>query len=142
MIVAAVPLVPFAANQTALQAGTAEHAAAGADHEEAHQEHIDEGHFANMTGLAFAIIALGVLASLRPPGWWLPAWTAGGMAVVYGLASALFPDLASSAGVLWGALAIAWGVVSVGTAELTQDDEAPSLLGRWRTERTTGVTGE
>lgn len=140
VIVAAVPLLLFAANQTALQLGTAghshaEHAEAGSEHEKAHQEHIDEGHFASMTGLAFAIIALGLLASLRPPGWWLPAWTAGGMAVVYGLASTLFPDLASSAGTLWGGLAVLWGMGLVATAELTQEEGASSPLARWRTDR-------
>lgn len=160
VIVAAIPLLFFAANQVALQAGTADHGGQahegdaheghdhegptddGTDHEEIHQEHIDEGHFASVAGLIFAIIALGVLASLSPPGWWLPAWTAGGMAVVFGLASALYPDVASSAGVLPGALAVGWGVVFVALAELTQDEELPSALGRLFRDRATVVSAE
>lgn len=145
VVVAAIPLGAFAADQVALQAGTADAAHhadhAGADHEEAHREHVEEGHFASAAGFAIAIVVLGLLASLLPPGWWLSAWSAGGMAAVYGLASALYPDLASSAGTLWGGLAILWGVAFVATAELTQEETVPSLLDRWRANRTRG-TGE
>lgn len=160
VIVAAIPLLLFAANQIALQAGSADHGGAthegdayaehghegdahnGMSHEEIHQEHIDEGHFASVAGLIFAIVLLGVLASLSPPAWWLPAWTAGGMAIVFGLASALYPDVASSAGVFPGALAAGWGVVFVALAELTQDEKVPSALGRLFRDRATAVSAE
>lgn len=144
----AVPLLLFAGNQIALQAGTAdiadhdEHAGAEVDHEEVHQEHVDEGHFASAAGYVIAIVLLGLLASLLPLGWWLSAWSAGAMAIVYGLASVLFPDLASSVGTLWGGLAVLWGVAFVVTAEVTGDEATSSPLSQRLTGRSTGATSE
>lgn len=124
---AAVPLLLFASEQIMLQRiGGGEHAVLG--------------HWGTVAGLAVAILALGTLASLRPTGWWIPAWSAGGLAAVYGLASVLFPAQASSAGMTWGLLAILWGVTFVGTAELTQDQEAATPLGQWRANRGAGAS--
>jgi hypothetical protein len=46
-----------------------------------------------------------------------------------GLASVVFPDADSRFGLAWALAAIAWGVVFVAAAELTQNAESPTLLG-------------
>src|SRR5262245_52058743 len=46
-----------------------------------------------------------------------------------GLASLVFRGVDSSLGPIWTLAAIAWGVVFVTVAELTQDAESPTLLG-------------
>lgn len=135
VVVAAVPMLAYAATQTQLQTGAIEpsgHAHAGSLHEEIHQEHVGGGHYLRLAWLAFAIIGTGTLASLRQSGWWLGAWVAGLMAVVLGVSGLLAPSAASNPGLLWNFGAIVWGVGFVGVAELTQDTQAPTPLGTWR----------
>lgn len=138
ILVAAVPVLAFSATQIGLQTGAIDQAGHGHDHGEAgahaevHQEHIDAGHFSLMAAFGFVVIGIGLLASLRQAGWWLPAWTTGVLVVYFGLASVVFPETASSAGPVWGVAAIAWVVAFVGAAELTQDSETPTLLGAKR----------
>lgn len=81
-------------------------------------------HWAGMTAFALAVVALSFLAASRVPGWRLTAWTAGVALAYYGVASALTPDDASSAGLLWGLLSIVWGGVFVFLAEQEHRDEA------------------
>ena len=137
VIIAAVPLLAFASTNVGLQAGASGpshghggaatgHGAAATDdeggagtHDEAvHQEHIDAGHFGLMAAFSFIVIGVGLLASLRPDGWWLTAWVAGFFPALIGLASVVFPDDASSFGLAWGLAAIVWGVTFVAVAEL------------------------
>jgi hypothetical protein len=66
-----------------------------------------------MAQLAFAIPLVGLVASFKAEGWRVPAWSAGGAAIVFGLASVLYPDLASSAGRLWGSLSIIGGTAFI-----------------------------
>lgn len=140
-IVAAVPLLAYAATQIGLQTGAIDpahdhggaahdHGGASHDHERAQQEHVEGGHYAGSAAFGFLVIGVGLLASLRPQGWWLPAWIAGLMAVIFGLASIAFPDPASTVGPLWAGAAILWGLGFIAVAELTQDEETPTLLGR------------
>lgn len=131
VIVAAVPLLAFAATQVGLQTGAIDpaHDHAGGGHaEEVHQQHIEFGHFTFTAAVIFAIIGAGLLASLQLPGWWVAAWLAGAMSVVYGLASVAVPEAASNPGLLWAIALIVWGVVFVAAAESTQNGDAPSLL--------------
>jgi hypothetical protein len=85
-----------------------------------------------MAAFSLTVIGVALLASLRPDGWWLPAWIAGGLAARLGVASLLFPNAGSSIGLAWSVAAIAWGVAFVAVAELTQEGERPTLLGAWR----------
>lgn len=108
VVVALIPLLSYAMTQFMTQAG-----AAPAD------PHAEVGHWAIMGGYALAIVICGLLASLRSPGWRVPAWSAGVLAFLLGLASLLLPTQASSVGTLWAALAIVWGVVFIAANELT-----------------------
>jgi hypothetical protein len=58
-----------------------------------------------------------LLATFKTPGWRVPAWSAGFIAIIYGLTSLIYPGLASSVSPLWGILAIVWGLVFIGVAE-------------------------
>jgi hypothetical protein len=58
-----------------------------------------------------------LVASIRAPGWRLSAWCAGLALAVFGVASAIYPDYASSVGRPWGIGAIALAVVFVVVAE-------------------------
>jgi hypothetical protein len=81
-----------------------------------------------MAAFSFTVIGTGLLASLRPDGWWLPAWVAGLLPVLLGVASVIYPDASSSLGVVWAVAAITWGVAFVATAALTKDPDLPTLL--------------
>lgn len=112
-VVAAIPLLAYAANQLSLQRTAVPPGAT-----DAFAEHVLDFHFGDMAVAAVLILALALVASLRPVGWLLPATTAGFLAIVLGLASVLFPGLASSVGVLWGGVAIVWGLAFVAVAAL------------------------
>lgn len=133
VVVAAVPLLAFASTQVGLHTGAVQpshdHADGAANHEEIHQEHVDAGHYGLMVAISFIVIGAGLLATLQPVGWWLPAWVAGVVPVVIGAASIAYPDAASGTGTLWGLAAILWGVAFIAAAEYTQDAETPTLLG-------------
>ena len=115
---AAVPLLADAIASAGLQRGVAD-------------EHAALGHYGFMAAFAVTVVAVGLLASLRPDGWWLPAWVAGVLAALLGLVSLVFPDVESGLPPLWAVAAIVWGVAFVAVAELTQDARYPSLIG-WR----------
>lgn len=130
IVVAAVPLLVFAAGQ--VDAQTSDHAAhdhdGGADAEE-HQAHVEKGHYMLMAAFSFVVVGAGLVSSLRPPGWLLPAAFTGVAAGVYGLASVVYPEHASSAGTTWGLVALLWGVVFVGAARLSRDTGTPAPYG-------------
>lgn len=133
VVVAAVPMVAYAATQVGLQTGAIQpaHGHDGGGHgEDVHQEHLAEGHFATMAGFALTVIAVGLLASLRADGWWMAAWVAGILAIVLGLVSLLYPETASAVGPVWGVAATVWGGIFIGVAEYTQTDATKTLLGR------------
>jgi hypothetical protein len=70
-----------------------------------------------MAAMAIAIVLAGGLAALRTQGWRNPAWSAGTAAVVFGLASFVFPDQRGAEGRGWGGVAIASGVLFITVAE-------------------------
>lgn len=132
VILAAIPLGAYAMTQVGLQTGAIEpaHDHAGAGHgEEVHQDHVDAGHFAIMVAVGLTVIGTGLLASLRPDGWWVPAWVAGLIPIAIGVLSIVYPDAASTVGSMWAVAAILWGLVFIGVAEYTQPSDAPTLLG-------------
>ncbi|MDX1687359.1 MAG: hypothetical protein R3248_05185 [Candidatus Promineifilaceae bacterium] len=107
-IIAAIPLLPYALNQLQIQIG----ASPG-------DPHAEVGHWMIMSAYGVAIVLYGLLASLRSSGWRVPAWSAGILAVLFGLASLLLPTQASAVGPTWGTVAVAWGVLFVAAAEWT-----------------------
>ena len=107
-VAGAIPLLPYALNQLQIQIG----ASAG-------DPHAEVGHWTIMSAYGVAIVLYGLLASLRSVGWRVPAWSAGILAVLFGLASLVLPAQASSVGATWGIAAVIWGVLFVAAAEWT-----------------------
>jgi hypothetical protein len=70
-----------------------------------------------MAAMAIAIVLAGGLAALRTQGWRIPAWSAGTAAVVFGLASVVFPDQRGAEGRGWAVVAIAGGLLFIAVAE-------------------------
>ena len=112
---AAVPLVGFAAANIGLQSGAGD-------------EHAAAGHYGFMAAFAFTVIAIGVLASLRPDGWRLTAWIAGLLSVLLGAASLIYPDASSSLAPLWAVAAIGWGAAYVVAAEIVRASQNHNAL--------------
>ena len=79
--------------------------------------HWQLGHYGFMAAIGITVIALAVLAGFRPAGWRLTAWVAGGLTMVLGVLSLLYPDAASSLNPVWVLAAIAWGLGFVALAE-------------------------
>jgi len=116
IIIAAVPLLAFASTNIGLQRTVTD-------------DHAALGHYGFMAAFSFTVIGVGLLASLRPDGWRLTAWVGGLLPALLGLASLVYPDVASSIGLVWSLAAMAWGVGFVAAAELTRTPRAPTLLG-------------
>jgi hypothetical protein len=89
-----------------------------ADTREQEEAAVHFGHWSAMAAYAILIVCLAGLASLRLPGWRVPAWGAGIASAVYGGASLFAPNDASAANTTWAILAIAWGVVFIVAAEV------------------------
>jgi hypothetical protein len=67
--------------------------------------------------MAIAVVLTGLLAALQTRGWRIPAWCAGTAAIVFGLASFVFPTYLGSSGRAWGVLALIGGILFVVVAE-------------------------
>jgi hypothetical protein len=72
--------------------------------------------YAEAAALAIALVLVAGLASLRTPGWLLPAWSAGTAAVVFGTASLVFPAEVGALPGTWAVAAVIWGVGVVAAA--------------------------
>jgi len=116
IIIAAVPLLAFASTNIGLQRTVTD-------------DHAALGHYGFLAAFSFTVIGVGLLASLRPDGWRLTAWVGGFLPALLGLASLVYPGVASSIGLVWSLAAMAWGVGFVAAAELTRTPRAPTLLG-------------
>jgi hypothetical protein len=103
-VIGAVPLVAYA-----LDMGTQAQDLAGPPH------HVQR--LSTMAAMAVAIVLTGLLAALQTRGWRLPAWSAGVAALMFGLASLVFPDQRGAVGRGWGGVAIAGGVLFIAAAE-------------------------
>jgi hypothetical protein len=66
---------------------------------------------------AIAVVLTGLLAAFQTRGWRIPSWCAGTAAMVFGLASMVFPTYRGSAGRGWGALALGGGFLFIAVAE-------------------------
>jgi hypothetical protein len=109
---AAIPLLAFAWTNIGLQrAGPTDHALAG--------------HYGYMAAFSFAVIAVALLASVRPAGWRPVAWVAGALPVVLGIVSLIYPTADSRLDGVWAAIAIGWGIAFVTGAELRGRAEVP-----------------
>lgn len=107
LVVGAVPLLAYAADQLVLQYSVAD-------------EHAELVHYGGMAVLAVLILVLGLLAAVRRRDWRFAAWGAGVLAVYLGASSVAFPGYAGSVGQMWGGLAVVWGVVFVGAVEYSR----------------------
>lgn len=75
--------------------------------------HVNMGHWMTMASMAFGLVAVGLLASVRIRGWRLTAWCAGLGAAVYGFASIVFHRFPGSSVPYPGSEGIGWGLVAV-----------------------------
>lgn len=105
-LLAAIPLTVYGLGEAQLQ-----RAGSMAD------THVLWTHYAGMTTVALAIPVLGLLAACKTPGWRIPAWSAGTSAMLFGLASVMYPTHPSSVGLAWGAVALLGGAAFVVVAE-------------------------
>ncbi|WP_129116088.1 hypothetical protein [Halegenticoccus tardaugens] len=114
VVLAGIPFTIYAADQYALQASGDVHA------------QLD--HYADMVTYALLVLLLGLLASAKPVGWRIPLWSAAGLVGVLGATSILHPALASSAGPIWGGLAILWaaGLIVVGEVSHRRSGDNPT----------------
>lgn len=111
---AAVPLFGYAYSQLTMQYTIAD-------------EHAALVHYGGMALIAVLILVMGSLAVLRESDWRFAAWTAGLLAFYLGASSLAFPNYVSSAGSLWGGMAIIWGLVFVAAVELDRDTDDLSM---------------
>lgn len=109
LVIAAVPLLAYAGDQIVKQYTVTD-------------EHAILVHYGAMALLVVLILLMGTLATVRERDWRFAAWTAGTLAVYLGSSSVAFPGLASSAGPVWGGLAVIWGLVFVGAVEAARRD--------------------
>jgi hypothetical protein len=65
--------------------------------------------YAEAAALAFALVLVALLAARRPPGWPLPAWSAGTAAIVLGAASLLWPAHTGAMSGPWAVATAGWG---------------------------------
>lgn len=105
---------PYALDQIQIQMATDPHSAGGRKH---------------WVEIASAVLTLPLipLAAARPRGFRLVASTAGIGTMVFGAASVLLPEQASSPGVAWGAFMLVGGALLVAVAEIEASPEARRL---------------
>ncbi len=114
-ILGSIPLIAYA-----LDMGAQARALAGPPH------HVQR--LSTMAAVAIAIVLAGLLAALGTRGWRIPAWSAGTAAIVFGLASTMFPDHPGAEGRGWGVVAIAGGALFIAVAE--RERRGPGRRGR------------
>lgn len=112
--IAAIPQIAYAATNLSLQAG-----------DRPQDIHWLTGHYGHMFTYAATSLALALLASLRPTGWRLTAWTAGGLPVALGGLSIVYPNSESGLALPFALAAIAWGAAFAITAERINRHTSP-----------------
>lgn len=115
MIIGAVPVVAYV-----LDMGAQARDLVGPPH------HVQR--LSTMAAMALAIVLTGLLAALRTRGWRIPTWSAGTAAIVFGLASQVFPDQQGAVGRGWGGVAVAGGVLFIAVAEREVRRAAPDAI--------------
>lgn len=106
-LLAVVPAVLYALDQAEIQRACAS----------ALDEHCEEFHWSQMAALAVALPAVGAVAALRATGWRLTTWCVGISALLWGVASLLFPDHVSALPTAWAVGTLVAGAVFVGLGE-------------------------
>lgn len=109
--VVAVPVLLYVVDQLGLQISGVE-----AD------PHWAGSHYQFAGEFGIHLILLGLVSSTAFTGRRVTAWMAGLSALLMGVASVVFPDQASSPGIVWGAALAAWGVVFILTSEWVAGD--------------------
>ena len=104
LVVAAVPLGWYAINELILQVTVAD-------------SHTELVHYGGMAVAAMFILGMGVLGTIRDRDRRFAAWAAGILAAYVGVSAIVYPTQTSSPGMVWGVLAIGWGVAFAATAE-------------------------
>jgi hypothetical protein len=84
--------------------------------------------YAEAAALALAVVLVALLASMRTPGWLLPAWSAGTAAVVLGAASLLWPGEVGAVSGAWAVATLVWGCAFVAVAHM--EHRSPGELAR------------
>lgn len=83
-------------------------------------------HWALMASLAVVIVGTAFIGSGNRNGWRISAWTAGLATMVFGVASLLYPNVASGASAGWAATAIIWAIVYlIATERRQRQNELP-----------------
>jgi hypothetical protein len=72
---------------------------------------------AEMAALVVAIVLVTLLASTRPRGWRISAWSAGVAALLFGLAAVALPNATGSPGLLPAAVVVGWAVALLAATE-------------------------
>lgn len=106
---AAVPLLAYALGEAELQRTLTDN------------EHSRFFHWVEASFYALGILAMAVLAALRPSTFRMAAWSAGIGAIIFGSASLLLSSHASAVPMPWPWLAIVGGVAFIGVAEWEVD---------------------
>jgi hypothetical protein len=81
-------------------------------------EHIEDHHFSGMAIHVLSIAFAALLASFAGSGRRIACWLVGATALLYGVTSLAFSDLAGAASTGWAIATLAWGVVFIAVAEL------------------------
>jgi hypothetical protein len=84
--------------------------------------------YAEAAALAFALVLVALLAANKPPGWLLPAWSAGTSAIVLGASSLLWPAETGAISGGWAVATVAWGGAFVVIACI--ENRSPRRLAR------------
>jgi hypothetical protein len=113
---AAVPLIAWASSNIRLQRTVRD-------------GHAAMGHYGFMAAFGFTVIAIGLVASLRPAGWRLTAVVAGLALSTLGATSLLVPDSTSSVDTAWALAMLAWGAAFTAVALLSDTGEGVAPVG-------------
>jgi membrane-bound metal-dependent hydrolase YbcI (DUF457 family) len=127
VVLASVPLVVYAADQVVRQVTLAD-------------DHVLFAHYGAMATASVYVLVMAALATVRERDWRFAAWSAGAVAVLLGVTSLAF-TAESSAGPLWGGLAVSWGLVFVAVAEYERREAETEVAGavERESEETTAV---
>jgi hypothetical protein len=106
--------------------------------------HVEKGHWTIMTAMAFAILLVALLSSLKFSGWKITAWCAGAGAFLYGLAALVFATFPGtnvpypgSQGAGWGAVAMVGGLLFIAAAQWEAVRSRTGRPARWGWTRRT-----
>lgn len=109
VVAALIPLAVYAVDQLAKQYTVAD-------------DHTVLVHYGGMALIALFIPLMGSLGVIRQRDWRFAAWSAAALAVYLGASSIAFPELASSAGPIWGGLGVAWGITFIAAVETARHE--------------------